>query len=150
MGLDEESLTSSKKPTEEEVVDKTTGRQTRPKQEQEQREVHKVSVKNLEAWFGTKQALKNINLDIKEKTVTAFIGPSGCGKTTLIRCFNRMHEMTPGGKAKGHVIIDGIDIYDKNIDPVIIKRRIGMVFQKPNPFLIMSTQSIMFLEFQVS
>jgi len=88
--LDEESLTSSKKPTEGEVVDKTTGRQTRPKQEQEQREVHKVSVKNLEAWFGTKQALKNINLDVKEKTVTAFIGPSGCGKTTLIRCFNRM------------------------------------------------------------
>ncbi|MFY9798309.1 MAG: ATP-binding cassette domain-containing protein, partial [Candidatus Nitrosopolaris sp.] len=88
--------------------------------------------------FGTKQALKNINLDVKEKTITAFIGPSGCGKTTLIRCLNRMHEMTPGGKAKGHVIIDGIDIYDRNIDPVIIKRRIVMVFQKPNPFPTMS------------
>jgi phosphate transport system ATP-binding protein len=73
-------------PTEEEVeVDKT-----RSKQEQAQQEVHKVSVKNLEAWFGTKQALKNINLHVKEKTVTAFIGPSGCGKTTLIRCLNRM------------------------------------------------------------
>jgi phosphate transport system ATP-binding protein len=69
-------------------------------------EVHKVSVKNLEAWFGTKQALKNINLDVKEKTVTAFIGPSGCGKTTLIRCLNRMHEMTPDGKAKGRVMME--------------------------------------------
>ena len=66
------------------------------------------------------------------------MGPSGCGKTTLIRCLNRMHEMTPGAKAKGQVILDGIDIYDKSIDPVIIKRRIGMVFQKPNPFPTMS------------
>ncbi|HXX95636.1 MAG TPA: phosphate ABC transporter ATP-binding protein, partial [Candidatus Bathyarchaeia archaeon] len=116
-------------------VDKTVDRHNHSTREQE---VHKVSVKNLEAWFGTKQALKNINLDVKEKTVTAFIGPSGCGKTTLLRCLNRMHEMTPGAKAKGHVIIDGIDIYDRNIDPVIIKRRIGMVFQKPNPFPTMS------------
>ena len=77
-------------------------------------------------------------MDVKEKTVTAFIGPSGCGKTTLIRCLNRMHEMTPGAKAKGQVIIDGLDIYDRNIDPVIIKRRVGMVFQKPNPFPTMS------------
>jgi phosphate transport system ATP-binding protein len=139
LGLDEEALTSREKPTEEEVrIDKTTDIQTRSKQEQEEQKVHKVSVKNLEAWFGTKQALKNISLYIKEKTVTAFIGPSGCGKTTLIRCLNRMHEMTPGARAKGHVIIDGIDIYDRNIDPVIIKRRIGMVFQKPNPFPTMS------------
>jgi phosphate transport system ATP-binding protein len=90
-------------------------RQTQSTREQEQEKVHKVSVKNLEAWLGTKQALKNISLDVKEKTVTAFIGPSGCGKTTLLRCLNRMHEMTPGGKAKGNVIIDGIDIYDRNI-----------------------------------
>jgi phosphate transport system ATP-binding protein len=139
LGLDEEALTSREKPTEEEVrIDKTTDIQTRSKLEQEEPKVHKVSVKNLEAWFGTKQALKNISLYIKEKTVTAFIGPSGCGKTTLIRCLNRMHEMTPGARAKGHVIIDGIDIYDRNIDPVIIKRRIGMVFQKPNPFPTMS------------
>ena len=121
-----------------EEVDKTIDSQPQSTREQEQHKVHKVSVKNLGAWFGTKRALKNINLDVKEKTVTAFIGPSGCGKTTLIRCLNRMHEMTPGAKAKGHVIIDGIDIYDKNIDPVIIKRRIGMVFQKPNPFPTMS------------
>ncbi len=140
MGLDEESFTSGEKLKDEEIkVDKAIDRQTQSKQDQQkQQQVHKVSIKNLEAWFGTKQALKNINLDVKEKTVTAFIGPSGCGKTTLIKCLNRMHEMTPGAKAKGQVIIDGIDIYDRNIDAVFIKRRIGMVFQKPNPFPTMS------------
>jgi phosphate transport system ATP-binding protein len=99
---------------------------------------YKVSIRNLNAWFGMKQALKNISLDIKENTATAIIGPSGCGKTTLIRCLNRMHEMTPGATAKGSVILDNIDIYDKRVDPVVIKRRIGMVFQKPNPFPTMS------------
>lgn len=99
---------------------------------------YKVSIRNLNAWFGAKQALKNINLDIKKNTATAIIGPSGCGKTTLIRCLNRMHEMTPGATAKGSVILDNIDIYDKKVDPVVIKRRIGMVFQKPNPFPTMS------------
>lgn len=99
---------------------------------------YKVSIRNLDGWFGTKQILKNINLDIKPNVATAIIGPSGCGKTTLIRCLNRMHEMTPGATAKGHVVIDDIDIYDKSVDPVIIKRRVGMVFQKPNPFPTMS------------
>jgi phosphate transport system ATP-binding protein len=99
---------------------------------------YKASIRNLNAWFGMKQALKNISLDIKENTTTAIIGPSGCGKTTLIRCLNRMHEMTPGATAKGSVILDNIDIYDKRVDPVVIKRRIGMVFQKPNPFPTMS------------
>jgi phosphate transport system ATP-binding protein len=142
LGLDEESFTSREKPKEEEIQDdKVIDRKTQSIQEQEkqqQQQAHKVSIKNLEAWFGTKQALKNINLDVKEKTVTAFIGPSGCGKTTLIRCLNRMHEMTPGAKTNGQVIVDGLDIYDRNIDPVIIKRRVGMVFQKPNPFPTMS------------
>jgi phosphate transport system ATP-binding protein len=99
---------------------------------------YKVSIRNLNAWFGMKQALKNISLEIKKNTATAIIGPSGCGKTTLIRCLNRMHEMTPGATAKGSVILDNIDIYDKRVDPVVIKRRIGMVFQKPNPFPTMS------------
>lgn len=98
----------------------------------------KLSIRNLEAWFGTKRALKGINLGIKENSITAFIGPSGCGKTTLIRCLNRMHEMTPGASAKGQVILDGMDIYEDGVDPVTIKRRIGMVFQKPNPFPTMS------------
>jgi phosphate transport system ATP-binding protein len=100
---------------------------------------YKVSIQNLNAWFGTKQAIKNINLDIKENTATAIIGPSGCGKTTLIRCLNRMHEMTSGATTRGHVFLDNVDIYDKKADSVVIKRRIGMVFQKPNPFPTMST-----------
>jgi phosphate transport system ATP-binding protein len=107
------------------------------KQEQKE-QAYKVSIKRLEAWFGTKQAVKDVSLDVKENTITAIIGPSGCGKTTLIRCLNRMHEMTPSSRSSGQVIIDGIDIYDRNTDPVIIKRRIGMVFQKPNPFPTMS------------
>ena len=106
--------------------------------EEQKEQASKVSIKKLEAWFGTKQALKDVSLDVKENTITAIIGPSGCGKTTLIRCLNRMHEMTPSSRSRGQVIIDGINIYDRNIDPVIIKRRIGMVFQKPNPFPTMN------------
>ncbi len=109
-----------------------------PLKEEQKEQTYKVSIKKLEAWFGTKQAIKDVSLDVKENTITAIIGPSGCGKTTLIRCLNRMHEMTPSSRSRGQVIIDGIDIYDRNIDPVIIKRRIGMVFQKPNPFPTMS------------
>jgi phosphate transport system ATP-binding protein len=101
-------------------------------------EKYKVRIENVNGWYGKKRAIKDINLNVKEKTVTAFIGPSGCGKTTLLRCLNRMHEMTPGAHADGRIIVDGIDIYDKSIDPVIIRRRIGMVFQKPNPFPTMS------------
>ena len=101
-------------------------------------ERYKVVIKEINGWFGRKQALKNINLNIKDKSVTAFIGPSGCGKTTLIRCLNRMHEMTPGARVEGQVLVDGADIYDKSIDPVVVKRRVGMVFQKPNPFPTMS------------
>ena len=99
---------------------------------------YKVSVQNLNSWFGSKQALKDINFDVKENTVTALIGPSGCGKTTLIRCLNRMNEMTSGAIVKGSVYLDDIDIYASTVDPVIIKRRMGMVFQKPNPFPTMS------------
>lgn len=99
---------------------------------------YKVSVKDLNSWFWDKQALKNINVSVKENTVTALIGPSGCGKTTLIRSLNRMNEMTPGATVKGSVFLDDTDIYDKSIDPAMIKRRIGMVFQKPNPFPTMS------------
>ena len=98
----------------------------------------KMRIENVNGWYGSKRAIKDVNLDVKEKSVTAFIGPSGCGKTTLLRCLNRMHEMTPGAHADGRVVLDGIDIYDKSIDPVVIRRRIGMVFQKPNPFPTMS------------
>jgi phosphate transport system ATP-binding protein len=98
----------------------------------------KLSIQNVNAWFGKKHAVKNVSLDVKENSITAFIGPSGCGKTTLLRCINRMHEMTPKARSDGKVILDGFDIYDKSTDPAMIKRRIGMVFQKPNPFPTMS------------
>jgi len=105
---------------------------------QESAEKYKVRIEKVNGWYGAKRAIKDVNLNVKDKAVTAFIGPSGCGKTTLLRCLNRMHEMTPGAHADGRVVVDGIDIYDKSIDPVVIRRRIGMVFQKPNPFPTMS------------
>ena len=92
----------------------------------------------LNAWFGEKQALKDINLPVKTNAVTAIIGPSGCGKSTLIRCFNRMHELVPNTKMSGKILLDGKNIYASNVDPVMIRRRVGMVFQKPNPFPTMS------------
>jgi len=98
----------------------------------------KLSIQSLKAWFSGKLALKGINLDVKENCVTALIGPSGCGKTTLLRCINRMHDLTPNATADGKIILDDLNIYDKQSDPVLIKRRMGMVFQKPNPFPTMS------------
>lgn len=92
----------------------------------------------LNAWFGAKQALKNINLSVKANSVTAIIGPSGCGKSTFVRCLNRMHELVPGARMSGRVLLDGKDIYAREVDPVLIRRRVGMVFQKPNPFPTMS------------
>jgi phosphate transport system ATP-binding protein len=93
---------------------------------------------NLNAWFGSKQALKDINLSVKANAVSAIIGPSGCGKSTLIRTLNRMHELVVGAKMSGEVFLDGKNIYAADIDPVMIRRRVGMVFQKPNPFPTMS------------
>jgi phosphate transport system ATP-binding protein len=101
-------------------------------------ENEKMQSIGLNAWFGTKQALKDINLSIKTNTVTAIIGPSGCGKSTFIRTLNRMHELTPNAKITGQVLLDGENIYDPNVDAVMIRRRVGMVFQKPNPFPTMS------------
>ncbi|MEM2933766.1 MAG: phosphate ABC transporter ATP-binding protein PstB [Halobacteria archaeon] len=98
----------------------------------------KIKIINLNAWFGMKQVLKNINLDIKKNYITAVIGPSGCGKSTLIRCLNRMHEVVRGARVSGKVLLDNLDIYGEGVDPVEIRRRIGMVFQKPNPFPTMS------------
>ena len=98
----------------------------------------KIQTIKLNAWFGAKQALKNINLSIKANAVTAIIGPSGCGKSTFVRCLNRMHELVPGASSSGQVLLDGHDIYSKEVDPVLIRRRVGMVFQKPNPFPTMS------------
>ncbi len=98
----------------------------------------KMKSVGLNAWFGAKQALKDINVSIKANAVTAIIGPSGCGKSTFIRCLNRMHELVPGAKMSGQVFLDGENIYGGDVDPVQIRRKVGMVFQKPNPFPTMS------------
>ncbi|RLF44596.1 MAG: phosphate ABC transporter ATP-binding protein [Thermoplasmata archaeon] len=93
-----------------------------------------IKTENLNLWYGDKQALFDINIGIKRNKITALIGPSGCGKSTLIRCFNRMNDIIDGCRIKGKVIFDGINIYQEDIDVVEIRKKIGMVFQKPNPF----------------
>jgi phosphate transport system ATP-binding protein len=97
-----------------------------------------IIVSDLNAYFGNVQALKNINISIKEKVVTAIIGPSGCGKSTFIRCINRLHEVVPNAKVSGKILLDGKDIYSADVDPMDIRRKVGMVFQKPNPFPALS------------
>lgn len=97
-----------------------------------------IHVQDLNAWFGQKQALHEISLDIPEKQTTAIIGPSGCGKSTFVRCLNRMHETVPDARVRGTVKIGDMDVYGKGISPVSVRRRVGMVFQKPNPFPSMS------------
>ncbi|MEM3506363.1 MAG: phosphate ABC transporter ATP-binding protein PstB [Nitrososphaerales archaeon] len=99
---------------------------------------YKFEIENLNAWFGSKHVLKDINMKIKNRVITAIMGPSGCGKTTLIRCINRMHELVPNARVFGKVFFNGINIYDNRINPVQIRRKIGMVFQKPNPFPMLS------------
>ncbi|MCG3173578.1 MAG: Phosphate import ATP-binding protein PstB [Myxococcota bacterium] len=98
----------------------------------------KLSVRGLNAWFGQAQVLKNITIDIFDGEITAIIGPSGCGKSTFSRCLNRMHEINPAARCDGQLLLDGEDIFGSAVDPVILRRRVGMVFQKPNPFPTMS------------
>ena len=93
-----------------------------------------MKVQDLSAFYGSFKAVTDVSLDIQANKVTALIGPSGCGKSTFIRCLNRMHEVIPGARAEGHVMLGDQDIYARNSDPVNIRRRVGMVFQKPNPF----------------
>ena len=94
----------------------------------------KISTKNVNVFYGDKKALENINLEIPEKKVTSLIGPSGCGKSTFIRCLNRMNDTIDICRIEGKIIIDNEDIYSKEIDPVLLRAKVGMVFQKPNPF----------------
>ncbi len=93
-----------------------------------------MSIEDLSAFYGSFKAVSDVSMEIRANKVTALIGPSGCGKSTFIRCLNRMHEVIPGARAEGCVRLGGQDIYARNTDPVRIRRRIGMVFQKPNPF----------------
>src|SRR6267142_1014848 len=95
-----------------------------------------ILVKDLNAWFGDAHILHDIGLAVAPKAVTALIGPSGCGKSTFIRCLNRMHEVVPGARMEGEVLLDGVDI--ATADPVLLRRRVGMVFQKAQPFPSMS------------
>ncbi len=100
----------------------------------------KLITRHLSAYFHQVRALHDINLGIPENQITAIIGPSGCGKSTLVRCLNRMHEVVPGARAEGEVLLDGENIYAPGVDPVQVRRRIGMVFQKPTPFPTMSIE----------
>lgn len=94
----------------------------------------KISVKDLDLYYGDFKALKNINIEIEPNEITAFIGPSGCGKSTLLRCLNRMNDLVEGCKIEGNILLDGTDIYGKNVDVNLLRKKVGMVFQKPNPF----------------
>ncbi|GAC1374787.1 MAG: phosphate ABC transporter ATP-binding protein PstB [Actinomycetota bacterium] len=107
-------------------------------------------VSNLSAWYGQHQAIEDMSLSVEPNQVTALIGPSGCGKSTFIRCLNRLHELIPGTRVEGKVILDGENIYDPDIDPVSVRRAVGMVFQRPNPFPTMSIQDNVLAGFKLN
>src|ERR1700731_4178355 len=100
----------------------------------------KIVVNHLTAWFGAVRAVHDINMNIQDNNITAIIGPSGCGKSTFVRCLNRMHEVIVGARAEGEVLLDNENIYAPDVDPVQVRGRIGMVFQKPTPFPTMSIE----------
>jgi phosphate transport system ATP-binding protein len=97
-------------------------------------EASKIVIRDVNVFYGAKQALDSVSIDIPAKSVTAFIGPSGCGKSTFLRCINRMNDTIPGCRVEGAIEIDGADVNDKSVDPVVLRAKVGMVFQKPNPF----------------
>ena len=94
----------------------------------------KITVESLNLHYGENHALKNVNMEIADHAITAFIGPSGCGKSTFLRCLNRMNDLVEGCRVEGKVILDGEDIYDKRVDTTLLRKKVGMVFQQPNPF----------------
>jgi phosphate transport system ATP-binding protein len=98
----------------------------------------RIEVRDLNVYYGSFLAVEDVTLTIEPRTVTAFIGPSGCGKSTFIRTLNRMHEVIPGARVEGEVLIDGNNLYAPGVDPVLVRRQVGMVFQRPNPFPTMS------------
>ena len=93
-----------------------------------------LDIKNLDLWYGENHALKGVNMEIKRNAITAFIGPSGCGKSTFLKTLNRMNDLVPGVRIEGQVLLDGVDIYDPKVDTSMLRKKIGMVFQQPNPF----------------
>ncbi|HEY4706237.1 MAG TPA: phosphate ABC transporter ATP-binding protein PstB [Thermodesulfobacteriota bacterium] len=104
----------------------------------------KFTIKDLNFWYGEKQALKHINLAMQDRKVTALIGPSGCGKTTFLRCLNRMHDLYPGNRYHGEILLDGRNILDKGLDLIKLRSKVGMVFQKPTPFPMSIYENIAF------
>ena len=98
----------------------------------------KLRIDRLQAWFGDRHVLRDVSIEVPSSSVMAVIGPSGCGKSTFLRCLNRMHELVPGARSDGGVFLDGEDLYRRGVDPVLLRRRVGMVFQRPNPFPTMS------------
>src|ERR687892_439947 len=98
----------------------------------------RIDVSGLSAYYGGHKAIDDISMTVEPRSVTAFIGPSGCGKSTFLRTLNRMHEVTPGGRVEGKVMLDDEDLYGSGVDPVAVRRTVGMVFQRPNPFPTMS------------
>jgi phosphate transport system ATP-binding protein len=98
----------------------------------------RIDIKDLDVYYGAFKAVSEVNLAVEPRSVTAFIGPSGCGKSTVLRTINRMHEVIPGARVDGQILLDGEDIYGPDVDPVNVRRTIGMVFQRPNPFPTMS------------
>ncbi|MCC6217558.1 MAG: phosphate ABC transporter ATP-binding protein [Polyangiaceae bacterium] len=102
--------------------------------------VTKIATDGVRAWFGSTEVLKGISLAIYQQRVTAIIGPSGCGKSTFLRCLNRMHEINPAARVAGRILLDDVDVYGKDVNPARLRRRVGMVFQRPNPFPTMSIQ----------
>jgi len=100
----------------------------------------KIRAERLQAWFGRNRVLTDVSIDVPANSVLAVIGPSGCGKSTFLRCLNRMHELVPGARVEGRVLLEGEDLYGRGVDPVQIRRRVGMVFQRANPFPTMSVR----------
>jgi len=97
-------------------------------------DLNRMTARNVQVYYGQNHALKDVDVDILDKTVTAFIGPSGCGKSTFLRCLNRMNDTIQGARVEGQILLEGEDIYDRRVDPVQLRAKVGMVFQKPNPF----------------
>jgi phosphate transport system ATP-binding protein len=124
--------------TPEQTVMERLEQRTVPPPDAELPPAHTFEVKNMSIWYGQKRAIDNVTIDIATKNVTAIIGPSGCGKSTFLRALNRMHELTPKTRLEGKVLLQGQDLYSSNIDPAIVRRRVGMVFQKSNPFPTMT------------
>ena len=124
--------------TPERSVTERVGQPTEPPSTEESTPPCTFQIKNLSIWYGEKRAIDDVTIDIASNAVTAIIGPSGCGKSTFLRALNRMHELVPKTRLEGTVLLQGEDLYSSNVDPAIVRRRVGMIFQKSNPFPTMS------------